>query len=192
MNKKNISLILVGILLMIVQFNIRIGTVYVDIFSDLLGAILIAVGGFPISKRNLLFKKTRTIMILGIVLSSLGIAFSIYGGIKGVALTSEIVTGLSTIPLIYYTYYFTEGLMLEAKFQEKAALTRSFRKMWFILGALIFACFITITTDYTWLLTVAQAITAIFAVYYSSAILTACKQLYMEGLPTKHMDMSNL
>lgn len=192
MNKKNITLVLIGIMLLLLQFNIRISNVYIDIFSDLIGAILLAIGGLPLCKRNLLFKKMRTVIILGLVLSALGLVISIYGGINDIPKVSEIVTGFSTITLIYFTYYFNEGLMLEAKFQEKEATTRSFRKIWFILGVLIFAIFISITTDISLLITGVQALAVIYAVYYASTVLTACKQLYMEGLPTKHMDTSNL
>ncbi|MBQ4283415.1 MAG: hypothetical protein IJB96_05745 [Lachnospira sp.] len=192
MNKKNITLILVGIMLLILQLNIRVGNTYIDIFSDLVGAILIAIGGFPISKRNLVFKKMRGIMILGIILSIFSLAFGYLVGIKGNQYTTQIVTGCATITLIYFTYYFSEGLMLEAKFQEKEAATRSFRKIWFLLGALIFASFMTTMSNISMLVIITQALTAIFAIYYCSAVLTACKQLYMEGLPTKHMDTSNL
>lgn len=192
MNKKNITLILAGIMLLLLQFNIRIGSVYVDLFPDILGAILIAIGGFPLTKRNLLFKKMRGSIILGLILTALGLFVSIYGGINNKMFTSEIALGLSTVFLIYFTYYFTEGLMLEAKFQEKEAVTRSFRRIWLILGILIFAIFFSLSSDISLISTCVQALAVIYAIYYCSAVLTACKQLYMEGLPTKHMDTSQL
>ncbi len=192
MNKKNIMLVLIGIMFLVLQFNIRIGTVYIDIFSDIIGATLIAVGGFPLCSRNLVFKKMKKIIILGLVLSVLSLFLSIYGGMRGIVYTPEIVTGLACITLIYFTYYFTEGLMLEATFQEKAAVTRSFRIIWFIFAALTFGSFFAATTNITMVEIIVPAITAIFALYYASAVLMACNQLYMEGLPTKHMDTSKL
>lgn len=189
MNKKNITMILIGIMLLVLQFNIRIAGAYVDITCDLVGAILIAVGGFPLTKRNVLFKKMRIIMITGIILSALGIMLGIYGGIADNTYTLQIISGFATFTLIYLTYYFTEGLILEAKFQEKSAVTRSFRVTWFILGALIFVSFITVTSGIYYAVIAAQAATAIFALYYCSSVLTACSQLYMEGLPTKHMNV---
>ena len=52
MNKKNISLVCAGILLLSLQLMIKIGNVYFDIFNDILAFILIAIGGFPLTKRN--------------------------------------------------------------------------------------------------------------------------------------------
>lgn len=189
MNKKNIILILTGVMLLILQFNITVGAASFDIFSDVLAFVLIAVGGFPLAKRNVLFKKMRRIIILGIVLTTLGFIINCYGALQNIKNTYSIVVGLSTIVSIYFTYYFTEGLMLEAKFQEKSAATRSFRIIWFILGALIFVEFIAATTGQTMLIIIAQAVAGIFGIYFCSSVLTACNQLYMEELPTKHMDV---
>ena len=48
MNKKNISFILAGFLLLTLQFNVKIGSVYIDIFNDILAAVLITAGAFPL------------------------------------------------------------------------------------------------------------------------------------------------
>lgn len=189
MNKKNILFILSGIMLLVLQFNITVGAASFDIFSDVLAFILIAVGGFPLAKRNVLFKKMRNIIVLGIVLTTLGLMLNCYGAIQNIRNTNQIVVGLSTIVSIYFTYYFTEGLMLEAKFQEKSAATRSFRITWFILGALIFVEFIAVTTGQNMIIIASQAVAGMFAIYFCSSVLTACNQLYMEGLPTKHMNV---
>ena len=37
MNKKNISLILIGILLLVLQFYVRVGNATIDVFSDVIG-----------------------------------------------------------------------------------------------------------------------------------------------------------
>ena len=37
---------------------------------------------------------------------------------------------------------------------------------------------------------IVQAIVAICGIYYCSQVLTACKQLYMDGIPTERMDTS--
>lgn len=187
MNKKNIILILAGIILLVFQFNISIGSSRIDIFSDILAFILIAVGGFSLAKRNVVFKKMKGITILGIVLTTIGQILNIYNFFSEVANINTIITGLSTIVTIYFTYYFTEGLILEAKFQDKSAVTRTFRISWFVLGALIFIEYIAATTNTMSLIIISQAVTGIYAIYFCSSILTACRQLYMEGLPTKHM-----
>lgn len=189
MNKKNIILILAGIMLLVLQFNINIGSSRIDLFSDILAFILIAVGGFPLAKRNVVFKKMRGIIILGLVLTTLAQLINLYNFFGTVANINSIIIGLSTIVAIYFTYYFTEGLILEAKFQDKSAVTRSFRITWFVLGALIFIEFIAATSNVMSLIIISQAVTGIFTIYFCSSVLTACNQLYMEGLPTKHMDV---
>lgn len=189
MNKKNIVLILSGIVLLVLQFNISIGPSKIDLFSDILAFILIAIGGFPLANRNLVFRKMKGIIILGIVLTTLAQIINLYNFFGGVSNVDAIITGLSTIVAIYFTYYFTEGLILEAKFQDKSAVTRSFRISWLVLGVLIFIEYIAATTVNTTLIIISQAITGIYAIYFCSSVLTACNQLYMEGLPTKHMDM---
>lgn len=98
--------------------------------------------------------------------------------------------GLSTIFTIYFTYYFTEAIILEAKFQEKSAATRSFRIVWLLLGALVFIHYIAFMSNISLASILVGAGSGICAIYYCSTMLTACKQLYMEGLPTKHMDIS--
>ena len=187
MNKKNITFVLVGIFMLILQFNITIGTATVDIFSDIIAFILIAIGGFPLTNRNVTFKKMRLIIVLGLVLTTFGTIIGV--GSLGGSSSASIVTGLSTIVTIYFTYYFNEGLILEAKFQEKSAVTRSFTITWFVFGILIFGNFIAITSNISLIIILVQALTAIFAIYYCSTVFTACKQLYMEGLPTKHMKL---
>ena len=59
MNKKNISLILIGILLLVLQFYVRVGNATIDVFSDVIGFILIVIGILPLAPRNVLFKKAR-------------------------------------------------------------------------------------------------------------------------------------
>lgn len=187
MNKKNITFVLVGIMMLIVQFNVTIGTFTFDIFSDIVAFILIAIGGFPLTNRNVTFKKMRLIIVLGLILTTLGLIINICN--LGGESSASIVTGLSTIVTIYFTYYFNEGLMLEAKFQEKSAVTRSFTIIWFVFGILIFGNFIAVTSNVSLIIILVQALTLIFAIYYCSTVFTACKQLYMEGLPTKHMKL---
>lgn len=48
MNKKNISLILIGILLLVLQFYVRVGNATIDVFSDVIGFILIVIGILPL------------------------------------------------------------------------------------------------------------------------------------------------
>ena len=122
MNKKNISLVCAGILLLSLQLMIKIGNVYFDIFNN-----------------------------------------------------------------IYYTYYFNEGLILEAKFQEKEALTRSLRLIWALYGILVFLSFIATMSGIYMITIIANLLSLMFCIFYVSNIFNISKGLYMEGLPTKHM-----
>ena len=52
MNKKNILFILTGVLILILQFNVKISNIYIDLFNDTIAFILIIIGGLPLSNRN--------------------------------------------------------------------------------------------------------------------------------------------
>lgn len=187
MNKKNISLICAGIALLSLQLIINLGGIYIDIFNDVVAFILIAVGGFPLTKRNNVFKKSGRIIIIGLILTVFAQFLSIYSSTLNLANIITIMCGLSVIVNIYYTYYFTEGLILEAKFQEKEALTRSIRLIWALYGILVFLTFIATMSGIQTITIAANIISLIYCIFYISNVFSISKQLYMEGLPTKHM-----
>lgn len=188
MNKKHITLILIGILLLLLQFHIHIGTATIDICSDVLAFFLIILGTFPLQSRNIHFKKCRNVSILGLLAAIAGQTATILYNAIAVPQILTLSLGLSTIFTIYYTYYFTEALTLEAKFQEKSAVTRSFRITWFVLGAFLFIHYMVALTNINLASILVNAVTVIIGIYYCTTVFTACKQLYMDGLPTKHMD----
>ena len=130
MNKKNISLILIGILLLVLQFYVLVGNATIDVFSDVIGFILIVIGILPLAPRNVLFKKARLAAILGTAAAVIGQALLFKDWGVSASQMRTMAAGLSTIFTIYFTYYFTEAIILEAKFQEKSATTRSFRIVW--------------------------------------------------------------
>lgn len=191
MNKKNISLILAGIMLLVLEFTIKIGAVRIDIFSDIIAFILIILGIRELVPRNVLFKKSRNVSFMGLIAVVIGQALLCmdWGDINSEI--STIAAGLSTVFTIYFTYYYTEAIILEAKFQEKSAATRSFRMTWLILGAMIFVNYIAFMSNISIASILTKAITVICTIYYCSSMLTACRQLYMDGLPTKHMQVSD-
>lgn len=191
MNKKNISLILAGIMLLVLQFHIRLGTASIDIFSDVIAFILIILGIWNLVPRNVLFKKTRAVAFMGLAATVIGQGLMLIDWGDSASEMMTLSAGLSTIFTIYFTYYFTEAIILEAKFQEKSAATRSFRIIWLLLGALIFIHYIAFMSNISIASVMVEAIAVICAIYYCSSMLTACKQLYMEGLPTKHMQVSD-
>ena len=60
----------------------------------------------------------------------------------------SISMGITVIFAIYYTYYFTEALIMEANIQEKSAATRNFQMTWLILSAAIFVHFMAFGASY--------------------------------------------
>lgn len=192
MNKKNISFILAGIILLILQFNIKIGSATIDVCSDIIAYILIIIGIMPLTKRNIMFKKSRNVSFIGLVaaIGCQAVSFIDWGDTASTVTTT--VSALSTIFTIYFTYYFSEAIILEAKFQDKSATTRSLRVTWALFGVFIFVHYIAFMSNVSIAALIVQAFVAICGIYYCSQILTACNQLYMEGLPTKRMDTGSI
>ena len=185
MSKKNITLILAGILIQILEFTIKIGDVRIDLFSDIIAYILILIGIMPLINRNNLFKKSKNTAIKGLLVSIFVQAINCIDFGDATTNVDTFTKGLVTIFAIYFTYYFTESIMLESKTQDKAALTRNFRITWSILGIFIFVNYIAFVSTISFLQIGLQAITLLCALYYSSTILTGCSQLYTDKVSDK-------
>ena len=190
MNKKNIILILVGILIISMRFNVTFGHINIDVTNDCVGFLLIIIGVLPMINRNSRFKKSGIVAIVGFIASVIAQIINFIDWQEAAGSMLTISLGITVIFAIYFTYYFTEAIILEAKFQEKSATTRSFRIVWLLLGALVFIHYIAFMSNISLASILVGAGSGICAIYYCSTMLTACKQLYMEGLPTKHMDIS--
>ena len=182
MNKKNITLILAGILIQVLEFTVKIGDVRIDLFSDIIGYILILIGIFPLINRNNLFKKSKNTAIKGLIVSIFVQALNFIDFGEGSVSVDTFTKGLITIFSIYFTYYFTESIMLEAKMQDKAALTRNFRVTWAILGGFIFISYIAFVSTISLLSIGLQAVTLLCTLYYISTIWTGCNQLYTDQI----------
>jgi len=182
MNKKNITLILAGILIQVLEFTVKIGDVRIDLFSDIIGYILILIGIFPLINRNNLFKKSKNTAIKGLIISILIQAINFIDFSEGTANIDTFTKGLITIFSIYFTYYFTESIMLEAKMQDRAALTRNFRITWSIFGVFIFVSYIAFVSTISFISIALQAVTLLCALYYSSIILAGCNPLYTDKI----------
>ena len=146
----------------------------------------------PLTKRNIMFKKSRNVSFVGLVaaIGCQAVSFIDWGDTASTVTTT--VSALSTIFTIYFTYYFSEAIILEAKFQDKSATTRSLRVTWALFGVFIFVHYIAFMSNVSIAALIVQAVVAICGIYYCSQILTACNQLYMEGLPTKRMDTGSI
>lgn len=183
MNKKNISLILAGVIIQALEFTINIGSARIDIFSDIIAYSLILVGLKPLISRNILFRKGRNQAIWGLIIAVIVQVLNCMdlGSVENDVYS--ITKGLTTIISIYFTYYLSESIVLEAKRQDKSALTRNFRITWAIFGIFIFAYYIAVVSGITLLGFAAQAVVLICAIYYSSTLLTACNNLYTDEVP---------
>ena len=106
MNKKNISFILAGVILLILQFNIKIGSATIDVCSDIIAYILIIIGIMPLTKRNIMFKKSRNVSFVGLVaaIGCQAVSFIDWGDTASTVTTT--VSALSTIFTIYYVLFF--------------------------------------------------------------------------------------
>ena len=69
MNKKNIILILVGILIISMRFNVTFGHINIDVTNDCVGFLLIIIGVLPMINRNSRFKKSGIVAIVGFIAS---------------------------------------------------------------------------------------------------------------------------
>jgi hypothetical protein len=191
MNKKNITYILIGILLVTLQFTVKIGPSTVDIFSDIIGYALILIGLREMVPRNVMFKKSRNKAIIGLIVACLGQALMLMDWGVDFSTMKTLIAAFTTIFAIYFTYYFTEAIILESKFQDKSASTRSLRITWAIYGLLFFIEYIAFMSNISMAAILTQAVVVICALYYCSSVLTATRQLYMEGLPTARMETKN-
>jgi len=183
--KKDVMLILAGILLLAVELKLKFGNVTVDIFSDVIAYILIIAGISHVTVRNNIFKKCKSTAIKGLIAAVLvqGAHCIDLGEYQSNA--DLFMAGVMTIFYIYFTYYFTEGVALEAKMQDKSAVSRSFKVTWGVFGVFIFAYYILLNFVSAGSLAaiLVQAVLVICAVYYCYAMSAACAMLYMEGLP---------
>lgn len=188
MNKRNITLILAGILIQVLEYTVKIGDVRIDLFSDIVAYILILIGIMPLIKRNNLFKKSKNTAIKALIVSIFVQAINFVDLGQYTANIDTFTKGLITIFSIYFTYYFTESIMLESKMQDKSALTRNFRTTWAVFGIFIFVYYIAFVASYSVLSIGIQALTLLCALYYSSTVLTSCNQLYNYDI-SKHSQL---
>ena len=191
-SKKNVILVLAGVLLLAVEFILNIGGVKVDVLSDVLGYVLILAGVWNLSVRNNIFRKSRSTAVKGFIVAvAVQVVYCINIG-EMQANAELFAKGIATIFFIYFTYYFMEAVALEAKMQNKAAVTRSFRIAWSVFGVMIFAAYIVLNFEaITFLAGVAQALVIVCGIYYASMLLQACGHLYMDGIP-EHADTTGI
>lgn len=178
MNRKSLNLILIGVFLISVRFLITIGIVRLDVSSDVIGFILIICGMQGFRTLNSLSKKAFVVSWLGLIGAIVSQVINSLSWPSDIASTMySISIGISVIFSIYFTYYFIEALMLEAKVQDKQAVTRNYQIMWFVLAAVIFAHYFIFMSSVSVQSTVVEVIVVIIAMYTCLNIKNSAKQL---------------
>lgn len=177
MNKKNSIFVIIGIFLICTRFWVSFGTVNIDISNDIVGYILIFLGINNMKELNSRFKK-------GMILSLAGLA----GAILSQYLIARawpvpetmysIAIGISVVFAIYFTYYYTEALVMEARIQEKTAVTRNYQITWLLMSAGIFVHYFAFKSTITMWSILVEALIAVITIYYCFLVFSTSKQLY--------------
>lgn len=178
MNKKNIILILVGILIISMRFNVTFGHINIDVTNDCVGFLLIIIGVLPMINRNSRFKKSGIVAIVGFIASVIAQIINFIDWQEAAGSMLTISLGITVIFAIYFTYYFTEALIMESNIQEKSAVTRNYQMTWLILSAVVFAHFMIFGSTISLYSILVEALVGICALYYCFTVYSSSKQLY--------------
>lgn len=178
MNKKNIILILIGIFLISLRFNVSFRHINIDVTNDCVGFLLIVLGSIPMMGRNSLFRKSGIVSIVGLIASAIAQVINFVDWQEAAGTMLSISIGITVIFAIYFTYYFTEALIMEANVQEKSAATRNYQMTWLILSAAIFVHFMAFGASITLYSILVEAVVGICAIYYCFSVYSSSRQLY--------------
>ncbi len=177
MSRKNVVLVLVGIAIVLLQYQIRFNGITVDIFHDTVGFILIIVGANGLAGVNTFFKKTRKYAIIGIVASILVQWFNTMDFSEYANEAAAVKTGLIAFCFIYVTYYFTEGVIEVAKIGNNLAVTRNFRMGWLVFAGTYFLYFLALMSGVANLAFIVMVITYIAGMYHVLTVYNGTKSL---------------
>jgi len=168
MNKKNSLFVLIGIFLICTRFWISIGSVHIDITNDIVGYILIFIGMKDLKSLNSRFKKGMILSVAGLISAVLSQYLISRDWPSSPETMYSIAIGISVVFAIYFTYYYTEALIMEARIQEKNAVTRNYQIK-------IGRAFKASTTVYSILV---EALIIVITIYYCFSVFSTSKQLY--------------
>jgi len=178
MNKKNMLLIIIGVFLISTRFWVSSGTIYVDISHDILGFILIILGMKDLKGLNSRFKKGFIMSFAGLAAAIASQAIMVVDWKEAESSMLTAAIGLGVIFDIYFTYYFTEALILEAKVQEKLAVVRNYQVTWLLLSASLFIHYFLFKANTSVGSVLLETLIAVLALFYSYNVFTTSKQLY--------------
>jgi hypothetical protein len=184
--KGNVMLVLAGVVLLALELVVNVGSIKVDLFNDIAAYVLIIIGLMGMAGRSNIFRKNRGVAVGGLF-AALFTQLVYCLDMGEYQFSGELFArGICTILYIYVTYYFMEGVALEAKMQGKTAVSQNFRVTWIVFGVLVFAYYVVLNLDVPSVVEiVVQAVMVICAVYYCVVMAGACNQLYMEGQPPR-------
>lgn len=180
MNKKSIYLVVAGFMMILFQFQLKFGTVIIDVFHDSVGYILVFMGALDLAPLNKLFGKVKKHAIMGFVASLFvqllnTMDFSEY---YNTVLTFK--TGITAFFFIYATYYFTEAVILEAKNMHNVAPTKNFQIAWLVFAGTYFLYFLALMSGVSGLSMIVMIITYITGLYHTITVVNATKMLCPE------------
>ncbi len=177
MNKKNSLLVIMGIFLICTRFWVSFGTVNIDVSNDIVGYILIFLGMKDLKGLNSRFKKGMILSLAGLA----GAVLSQYLIARAWPIPEtmySIAIGISVVFAIYFTYYYTEALVMEARIQEKSAVTRNYQVTWLLMSVGIFVHYFAFKSTITMWSILVEALIAVITIYYCFLVFSTSKQLY--------------
>ena len=90
----------------------------------------------------------------------------------------SIAIGISVVFAIYFTYYYTEALVMEARIQEKNAVTRNYQVTWLLLAVAIFIHYFAFKSATTMWSILVEALIVVLSLYYCFSVFSTSRQLY--------------
>lgn len=177
MNRRNITLILVGFLLVMFQFNIHIGKISIDICHDTVGYLLAFWGIMSLSGRNKLFTKAKAFIIGGLFVSVLVQFFNCFDFTEYQNYYDTLRLGVTLFCFIYATYYFTEGMITLAKDINYAAVTQSYQLVWTVFAGGNFAYFIALMSGIDTVAMIVMILSYVAGLYYTMTVFNTSKEL---------------
>ena len=184
MNKKNSLFVLIGIFLICTRFWISIGSVHIDITNDIVGYILIFIGmnlgatEEPTDFFNSRLKKGMILSVAGLISAVLSQYLISRDWPSSPETMYSIAIGISVVFAIYFTYYYTEALIMEARIQEKNAVTRNYQITWLLLSVGIFIHYFAFKASTTVYSILVEALIIVITIYYCFSVFSTSKQLY--------------
>ena len=82
----------------------------------------------------------------------------------------SIAIGISVVFAIYFTYYYTEALVMEARIQEKTAVTRNYQLTWLLMSAGIFIHYFAFKSSITMWSILVEALIAVITLFVYTVI----------------------